>query len=373
MPLPQANSDIFERRRGGGWFVLFGIPFFLAGIIIIAVAFIPREIRGGDEFPLYVAIPFGGIFALVGGGFIFGRSGTIIDKSDGTIRQWWGAIKPMRVKEFQIRDIEHVSLRKEIRRTDKSTYTVFPVRLRGRGDTEIKLSEEQQMQKARQDAENLAKFLLLPIHDETGSELRIREPDTLDDSLRDRFRDGLESNEIPDTPTVLKSQIEYDGTSLRVLTKPIGMTPKIIIMIVALGLFELFSFGIAGRFLFDDSSGIPAFVAVIVLFVFAGIPALIIAGILGHAFMARDEIRVDSTSLTVTRRFLKSKTKSIPVEELEELFIDEKHGATQRSFKLGNTSVVRARSDSEEITFGLGLPPEELDYIYALTKAAIVS
>lgn len=374
MPLPTVSESIFEKKSGGGWIALIGLPFFLAGIVIIAVSFIPAGARGGDDFPLYVAIPFGSIFAAVGGVLLFGRSALMIDKKTGTIVQWWGLLRPMRVKEYSIRDIDHITITREIRQTDKSSYTVYPVRLKGSKTTaEIKLSEDRQMRKARHEAEAIAKFLTLPIHDETSGQTRIREPDTFDVSLRDRFRDGLESNEIPETPQGLKSRIDYDGVNLRIFKKPAGMSRKIIILITALGLFELLSIGIISRFVFNDSSDIPVFVAIIVIFFVAGIPSLIIAAVLAKAFISREEIQANAQHLTVTRHFIRQKTKMIPAEELEELFIDQQGASDQAAFKIGNTAVVRARSDTEDITFGSGLPSEELDYIYALTKAEIVS
>jgi len=374
MPLPLISDSVLEKKKGGGSLSLIGLPFFLVGIGVIAVAFIPTSVRGGDEFPLFVAIPFGGIFAMAGVAFIFGRSGIRIDKEAGTVTQWWGLPKPIRVKKYPIQNFNYARITKEIRRTDKSSYTVFPVRLASSSTSaEIKLSEERQMQKARQDAESVAKFLHIPIYDNTSGDERIREPDTLDVSIRQRFQEGRESNEIPETPTSLKSKIEYDGAGLRVTTKPTGLTPSIVITVAILSFFEIFAFFFIGKFMFGEQhTQIPLF-ALALLVVFAGFPALIIFAFLGKAFIAYEEIRADSVSLSVTRRFIGSKTKTIPAKELEELFIANTANTERKGIHIGKTDSISARSDNEEIVFAVGLPREELEYIYALTKAALVS
>jgi len=374
MPLPQIDSDTYERRRGGGVFSLFGLPFFIAGLAIIVVAFIPREVRGGDEFPLYIAIPFGGIFVLVGAGILFGRSATIIDRKKGEVRQWWGILKPIREKVFSLEDINQVSLRTEIRRSDKSSYTVYPVRLRGEKDAEIKLSEERQLKKGRQDAEEIAKFLSLPIYDETGGEMRIREPDTLDVSFRERFREGIESNEIPDTPKELKSKIEYDASTLTITTKPIGFTPVLLIAIIGLASFELFAFGFVFRPIFQGFNNEIDPIFVIFAVAFATIPTLVIGSLVARSFMAHDIVTTDSNGITVNRKIIFSKSIHIPAEELEELFIKNVPGNDSlAAFGLNNRSTIRARSDNHELTFGVGVSAEELAYLLALTKAALVA
>ncbi len=375
MPLPQPQGDLLEHKIGGGCASLFGLPFFLAGIGVIVLTFVPREIRGGDEIPIFFGIPFGGIFAFVGSMFLFGRAGVVIDKSSGSVTKWWGLLVPMKSTTYKISQFEKVALSKEIRRSKNSSYTVYPVKLVGSAD-EVDISAERDFNKGRSDAEKLAKFLNLPIHDSSEGSERIRETEELDQTVKERFESGAISNEVPETPANLKSKIEYDGATLRVDSPPIGFHPVFLIPIVIVAFFEIFVLvGFVLPILRNMDNGSGAWIPLAFASVFCIFPILFLVGTILPRMLSKESITVDRHQLSVTKSWLLRKTQTIPTDQLEELHIGKSQPGQKNNvaqFLLKKLPII-ARSDDQTITFASGLPVEEKEYILALSKAVIVS
>lgn len=379
MPLPQINPDIWHHRAGGGCLSLFGLPFFIVGAGVIVMTFIPADVRGGDEIPLFFGIPFGSIFALIGGGLLFGRIELAIDRSSGEVTKNWQLLsKTVKAQTRQLNEFDRISLCSEIRRSKNSSYTVYPIRLAGERADRFDISQERVENTARKEAEDLAKFLSWPIHDETSGSLRIREPDSLDETIKDKFEKGLESNEIPDPPATLKSRIDYDGSNLQVEIPPPGLKAGFIVGIIAIGMFELIFISVFAVPFFSKSDlGEMGFVfmGIFALF-FLGIPTLILLKLIGNAFLANQSIAVNSASLTVSKGWPRKKTMSIPRSEIEEFFIGVKsrHSSGGKApVRFGSFKEVIAVSDRAQLSFGNGLPKEELEYVHALAKGILIS
>jgi hypothetical protein len=126
-----SNPNIIGWNRGGGILAFFGLPFLIAGLFIMSVPFSGIEVEG--NMPEWGLIPFGGIFALVGAGLVFGRMGTILNRSERKLITWWGLLIPFSSKERKLYDFEKVTLTREVRQSDKSSYTVYPISLSGKG------------------------------------------------------------------------------------------------------------------------------------------------------------------------------------------------------------------------------------------------
>ncbi len=379
MPLPNSNQNIWSHQAGGGCASLFGLPFFAAGVGVIILTFIPAETRGGDELPFFFGIPFGSIFAIVGGAFLFGRLELLIDRGSGTATRNWKLIsKTIKAQTFPLKEFDRVSLRSEIRRNKNSSYTVYPVRLLGAPEMKFDISQSRSESEARKAAEDIAKFLSLPIHDETSGKLRIRESDLLDENIKDKFEKGLESNEIPNPPAKLKSRIHYDGSSLQVEVPPPGFNAGFLVAIVFICLFELiFLTTFAIPFLSEtDLSGVFLIFAAVFGLMFLGLPTWILIRLIGSSFMATQSVSVSNATLTVAKGWPTRKTKSIPANEIEEFIIGIKKPGTRGNksvITFGANKEVLAISDTDQVSFGAGLPQDEVEYIYALAKGILVS
>ena len=230
-----------EMRGGGGVLTFVGLPFLLVGLTVWAFTF--RIIPVKDGPPLFFGLPFGAIFALVGAGLMFGRRDCIIDTRSETISLWWGLLVPLRRDEKALGNFTRVTITKEIRRTDKSTYTVFPVRLDG-ADDQVALGEMQDYAKTRELAEQVAKFLELPLSDTSSGAEVVRESGALDEPLRDRLRRTGELPELPERPAAMKSRILKKDRAVMIELPPpkpnplialalgVSILPVIIVMIV---------------------------------------------------------------------------------------------------------------------------------------------
>ena len=140
----------------------------------------------------------------------------------------------------------------------------------------------------RSDAEENAKFLSLPIHDETSGSTRIRGVDLLDGSIKDKFKKGLETNEIPNPPAVLKSRINYDRSSLQIEIPPPGFNMGFLVVAVFIWVFELiFLTAFAIPFLTQtDVPGVFLIFAAIFGLIFLGLPKWFLIRLIGITFVA---------------------------------------------------------------------------------------
>ena len=69
---------------------------------------------------------------------------------------------------------------------------------------------------------------------------RIREADSLDQSVKNKFKTGATTNEIPEPPPKLKPKVHYDGITLQVDVPPTGFNAGFAIAIILIRLFEAF-------------------------------------------------------------------------------------------------------------------------------------
>lgn len=199
---PRASVQAY--RGGGGCLVLFGLPFLGAGLAVVIAS-----LTASEGPPWFLGVPLGLVFTLVGTGLVFGRSGMTIDRSRRTVDRWWGLVGvPFKREQTRLDDVDAVTVTREIRRGDKRSYTVYPVRLSG-AVTSINIDEPQDPAKARAAAEKLAEFLQMPIRDSSTGREQVRQPDDINLSLRERVRQKGLSVEVPDAPARLKSKVTF--------------------------------------------------------------------------------------------------------------------------------------------------------------------
>ena len=70
---------------------------------------------------------------------------------------------------------------------------------------------------------------------------------------------------------------------------------------------------------------------------------------------------------------LRKRVTEIPADELEELQVAEAGAVVRKETGAPRGPVVVARSDRATVQFGLGLAPEELEYICALVKRVVTA
>ncbi len=381
------DPHVMKKRTGGGLIMLFGMPFLLAGLAVMAAPFglLPSE---AAPPPWYLMVPFGSIFATVGAAFVFGRAGVTVDKLQGRIITWWGLLVPFKSTQYNIADYDRVAIRQEVRRSKNSTYTIYPVRIEG-GVESIDWDTLRDPTKARAAAEELAKFLGFKVVDASAGEEIVREADRLDESLRERRQRTGEDIDMPDPPANMRTQCQVDGESITLIIPPppatifdkISLAFAFVPGIVALGFFfaafpkdmpPLF------RFIFMGFIG--------VFFVIA--PITVMVGKVLARTRTQQKINASPDRLRVeTRGPFRTKVVEIPANELEELQIALPKGHENMESQLeampealrpflramARRVPIRAISDRATVTFGKGLPIEELKWVHAVLTQVLTA
>ena len=411
------DPEIWEAKSSGhvGLF-FFGLPFLLAGLFVMGqpLGLVPVD---GDPGPWYMMVPFGSIFALVGLGMMTGRRGILIDRRRHRITKWYGLLIPMVRREHMLGLQDRLVVTREVRKSDKSTRIVYPVRLGGSAQEKaVSIEEPLDYQQARATAESLAGFLRLPLVDRSSGKEVVRESDRLDESLRERARRTDE--EIPEVapPSQMRSALREESGSLIVRIPPTGVTLAHrlqmigVLIFVGVAVFMLAPFAAIG---FED----PASMLLIGL-ICVGFGLLPVLGVLLQILgQARRGCTVEAS-----RSFLRvekgRKVAEIFVDELEELavpdpglpagirkgpdgrFMIDRDAAHRKSgpgrFAQANPGrmtpagpvlsyvisalyrtkagpCIMARSDKTTVRFGHGLSREELLYIHAQLKGVLAA
>lgn len=394
-----SDPDVIERKSGGGFLALFGIPFFLAGLFVLSIGLGVGPAPASGGFPgSAVAVLVGLIFTAIGGMLIFGRSGLIIDRRENRVVQWQGLLVPLRRTVRPLGTFDGVRI--DCNRGDKTT--TYPVQLRKGGDTKgaITIESPTDYQRARRSAETLARFVRMPLEDHSSGKPVVRDPDHLDESLRERVRRlGEEQGFFPPQPLPMRTKVEQtvDGVILSI-PHPVFGSGRHFRLVVALVVAGIAAFVILPALL---SLPMPPLVQYLIIgFV------LLFSVLLPLVAALRSS--AGSSRVTVTRAFLrveeglggKRRTIEIPADELEELEYADRRAmlkaldvsGMKKLKDFGDTGTPRlpdgrpvpkilltlsrmvpshgitARSDRAVVTFGQGLPDEELTYLHFLVR-----
>jgi hypothetical protein len=405
-PFYYKDAGTIELRSGGGCLSIFGLPFLLAGLFVmqIPLRIIPMEGSPGPLPSVFVVL-FGSVFAAVGAGLVFGRSGIILDRGRGRITQWYGLLVPMKRTEYMLDSIRHVEM--DFSRGDSDSAATWPVRLSGEGIAKpIAVVQPVNFAEARQVAEELSRFLRKPLVDSSTGERVTRDPDRLDESYRDRARrTGEAAAVVPPEPPGMRSRVERagEGLTLHIPGPPMSglhYLPALVPLAFA---------GAVAWFFLPAILTLPMpdwiryfFLGFIGLFFIAG---PVVSTLLNVLRMKNQFERV-----TVTKAFLrvealkqgKRSTVEIPVDELEDFvapttraLMDTIEVPGMKKVPLGNTGTPRmpdgrpvprfllslmkmkgskgimARSDKTVVEFAGGLDEAEVAYLFALIRKTI--
>lgn len=380
------NEHVWKRKYGGGCLSLFGLPFLLAGVSVIAVTMgiVDPGGVGGEKIPLLFGLPFGGVFAFVGAALVFGRAGLEINTLTGKVKSWWGFLMiPIRSQEYPLSEFDRITLARETRSDEGQTQTVYALRLSGESH-EIHLQDCTEYEQARRQSEELSRFCGLPISDRGGGEEVLRDPQKLDESLRERAdREGADVD-VPVQPTALQTEIQFcDSEIILHLPSRGGGFKSLIFSLLGL----LLPMGFVGYWFIwpmlqakNAFNGPGGVVLALLLFTFIVAPLFRFArnalGSMGHrirVIASPDQLTVEEVTATSTRR------QTIPTDQLEDLVLpplempsaDElgqvppllRRWVQQRAE--ANRGII-ARSDALTLTFGNGLPADELEYLHAV-------
>jgi len=406
-PFFYRDAGTLEIRSGGGCLSLFGMPFLLAGLIImlIPLGVIPFEEQPEGPLVSALIVLFGSVFAAVGAVLVFGRGGIILDRGRGRIVRWWGLLVPMRRVEHRLDAIRQVEM--DFSSGDKDSADTWPIRLAGEGVPKpITVAQPTAFSEARRVAEELARFLQKPLVDSSTGERVTRDPGHLDESWRDRVRRTQEAAApMPPEPPGMRTRIERtaEGYVFHIPGPPLYWFHYLPV------LFPVgFAAAVAWFFL-------PALLTLpmpdwVRYFALGFIGLFFIAGPVLSALLHVLRLKNQFERVTVTKAFLrvealkqgKRSAAEIPVDELEDLvaptaksLMDSVEVPGMKKVDLGDTGTPRmpdgrpvprllqsilkmagsrgitARSDKAVVEFAAGLDEAETAYLFALIRKTI--
>jgi len=405
-PFYYRDAGTLELRSGGGCLSVFGIPFLLAGLFVmqIPLGIIPVKGPSGLLFSIFIVL-FGSVFAAVGAGLVFGRSGIILDRGRGRVVQWWGLLVPMKRVEHMLDLIRQVEM--DFSRGDSDSADTWPVKLAGEGlPKPIAVVQPASFAEARQAAEELSRFLRKPLVDSSTGERVTRDPENLDECWRDRVRrTGEAAVIVPPQPPGMRSRVERTGEGY-VIHVP---GPPIIWVHYLPVVFRVAFAGAVAWFFLPAILTLP--MPDIIRYIFLGFVGLFfIAGPVVSALLNVLRLKNQFERITVTKVLLRVEalkrgnrtTVEIAVDELEDLvapttraFIDTIEVPGMKKVPLGDTGSPRmpdgrpvprfilslmkmagskgivARSDKAVVEFAAGLDEAEETYLFALVRKTI--
>lgn len=343
--------------------------------------------KNGPDAPDFMLAIAGGLI-FVGLLLMLWNSGLSMDKGEGAIKKWWGFQAPLtkaRVvlgsKSYSMDLFTNVKISKEVRRSSSSTstgsgsssYTVYPVRIKGSADS-LLVQEPRNYKKARKQAETIAKFLNVDMVDKSTGKAIVRKAGTLDESIRDRARRTEEHVELPFTPSMMKTRIEPQGSGVLMLDIP------------ARGLSVAHWIGIGLAIAFAGAVGVFADFGGYILLI---LPVVILSAVLKNA-RHRTCITVSHDRLEViSYGAVFKKITDIPAQKLEELFIQDAkikedvlddilksvpekwRSLVKSSITMFSTGAIIARSDAATVKITTHISQDELAYLHALIHSKL--
>lgn len=201
-----------------------GMAWGMVGLGLVLLLGWPFGLKFGDipNAMGFVFIPFGAIFCVFLTPLILGRKAVMLNRTKNEALQSGGIgllflpILPLARKRRPLRDFKKVTLSEEPRRSNKSSYSVFAIRLQGENSESFLVVEASSELRARNLAEEVAAFTGLPMEDTTGNDPLLKDADKLDEPLGERaLRTGLAVN-LPSPPKRLVATYGQEDGSLQV-------------------------------------------------------------------------------------------------------------------------------------------------------------
>jgi hypothetical protein len=403
----QATSNQLVVREGGGCLGIFGLPFFGAGVFLVLVGIGVVPMENAAEVPTLawpVLVAMGLVFAGVGGGLAFGRRWTTLDTGRSLVLKQWGLLVPLRTEEQRLGGYEAVLLRR--RSGDSDSADQFDVLLKaGRSGGDLPLSSSALYGESRELAGAAARLLNLPLVDGSTPLETVIPPGQVDQPLQERLRPEGETRRSATRPFRMQSQVRESWRGVEIFFPAPGFRlRKLLGPALSVGALAY----IGPRLLqFFRETGTPeavqmAFMGFLV-FLFLILPLLGVMHAVLFSIRGGTVVTVSREGIAIEeRKALGRKLTHIPAADIlgldhgtsDSVLASVRREAEGRVVRSGGSPasprpggrepwwvsfaqrlipsqgiVVKTRSDL--VTFGAGLPDEEVLYLHAVVARAL--
>jgi len=344
------NNPEIREQGGGGWGgVLFGLPFFLIGLLMVSYVFgfNPMQIEN-KGVPLALLVVIGLPFLVIGFFVIFGNSHIRIDRRQGLLTTSAGILFFVKRTNIPIQNILRVQF--DYIPGDSETAKNFLVRLiLPEPHPPVLFHNSSNYLKALAIAKDLSRFLDRPLEDISGGQGILLEPACLDESLRERVkRLGEDARYLPTRPVEMRTQIKqtYEGVALEIPSPWSSAFTKAVPLINERLAKTLVTASAAGLRIEGRASTSTK------------------AGIQEHLDVEIPVAALRSLDVATALSAVRKNTPGRADGKVSEL-------AVSIAKNLGSVGIT-VQSETEFIQFGMGLPEDEAVYLHALLKSVLV-
>jgi hypothetical protein len=218
--IPTNNPELLVYREPVGWGVLFTVPIFLSvvGFGLSMLSLYGQELAGLPAWGLLIA---GAVVLFIGYKVItwavtwFGRVGVTIDRARGEVVAKWGFFLPIPYETQPLADWVGLLIGERVTihyRNGHESYREYQylLFLLGPGGRRLRLGRSEEYALVRAMAEDVGRFLTLPVVDGTRDEPVVLRPETLGLSLKEKAK--LERpREVAPPPAGLQSKYRVEG------------------------------------------------------------------------------------------------------------------------------------------------------------------
>lgn len=211
----KANSEVWSKRFVSRW-CLAALPFFLIAAISFFVGFTrdSHDVDYAGAWGREVLSIIPAVFVLLGLSFVTAFNRIVIDKCSNTIKFQWGLLVPLKSRTALLSDVSAVELTRELRSrgyengAKRAATTVYPVRLLA-ADSKFLVHEHGGIIKARALAEELAKFIAVPMHDKSHDKHETRVAAELDVGVAQREK----VSRAPKVPAAMVGRVRVSSNT----------------------------------------------------------------------------------------------------------------------------------------------------------------
>ena len=363
---------------------LFGVPFFLAGLFLIAsVTGVIHVNNQPGGWGLLMLVLMGVAFTAAGGVLVFGRRWLTLDAANRSAIRQQGLLVPMNHQERALGEFNSVVIALE---TDSDSTDKYPIRLRALAGKDLVVCSSIKYEESLQRAEFLARFLQLPLTDTITDHETVASPQYVGETLQQRLRSGALTAGNPPRPAQIHCEVREELDQATVVI-PGGKSWAAALIFLVSPIVVIIFLGGLGRFFTRTQTPVSVqFVFMGFLTLIFGVASLVAALNTGmSAIRSRTKVTASSSGLLIEWcGAWSTKTQHIAAVDIFDLDISTFQGtleSTRRTHpEAASNPVVNSpvftwlasklptkglivKSRMGLVTFGGGLLREELEYL----------
>ena len=371
-PFRITSPNTLEMVEGGGRIaVVFGASSSLVGVFLaLGLAGLVHFQTEPEQDPKSFWLPLMTLlFLAVGAATLLGRKWIKLDLASGSVLRQYGLLVPMQSEERWLNEFNAVVIAFDP--GDSESPEKYPVRLRASHGKDFIINNPPRFGEAHRQAEYLSRYLRLPLADTTTDHETVLSPEHAGDSLTMRL-----GSEQPEVPTSLQarrhSEVTQSGGETRIeIRGPRFPLPQVVVTLFPLLILALLIPVIHGAGAAGSGQGLT------VLILFFGSPSVILGvNLIAGALRRRTIVNASAAGLAIEQRDAwRTRFNSISAADI----LDVDHSTSYRSDSAsaafasrlvpGRGLVIKSRN--ELVTFGEGLPHEELRYLRSVLRKAL--